>query len=41
MTIQHHLPDDLLLTYAAANLAEAWSLVVATHLSLCPECRRR
>lgn len=41
MTIQHHLPDDLLLTYAAANLAEAWSLVVATHLSLCPACRRR
>lgn len=41
MTIQHHLPDDLLLTYAAANLAEAWSLAVATHLSLCPACRQR
>lgn len=41
MTIGHHLPDDLLLAYAAANLGEAWSLVAATHLSLCPVCRRR
>ena len=41
MTIRHHLSDDLLLAYAAANLAEGWSLAVATHLSLCPSCRRR
>jgi putative transcriptional regulator len=41
MTIRHHLPDELLLAYAAGTLAEPWSLVVATHLSLCPVCRAR
>lgn len=41
MTIQHHLTDDLLLGYAAGTLPEAFSLVVATHLSLCDECRAR
>lgn len=36
----HHHPDsDLLLAYAAGTLAEAPSLVVATHLALCPHCR--
>jgi putative transcriptional regulator len=41
MNIQHHLSDDLLLDYAAGNLSEGWSLVVATHMALCPSCRRR
>jgi len=41
MTIQHHLTDDLLLGYAAGTLPEAFGLVVATHLSLCDECRAR
>lgn len=41
MTVRHHLADDLLLDYAAGSLAEGWSLAVATHLALCPECRRR
>ena len=41
MTIQHHVSDELLLAYAAGNLAEGWSLAVATHLALCPQCRRR
>lgn len=41
MTIRHHLSDDLLLSYAAGNLAEGWSLAVATHLSFCAECRHR
>lgn len=39
MTIAHHIGDDLLLAYAAGGLGEAWSLVVATHLALCPTCR--
>lgn len=41
MTIRHHISDDLLLSYAAGNLAEGWSIAVATHLALCPSCRRR
>jgi putative transcriptional regulator len=39
MTIKHHLNDDLLMAYAAGNLSEAFSLAVATHISLCDECR--
>jgi putative transcriptional regulator len=41
MTPRHHVADDLLIDYAAGSLAEGWSLAVATHLSLCPECRAR
>lgn len=41
MSIRHHLTDELLLAYAAGNLAESWSLAVASHLSLCPACRTR
>lgn len=39
MTIHHHIADDLLFAYAAGDLDESWSLVVATHLALCVECR--
>lgn len=39
MTIQHHLSENLLMGYAAGNLPEAFSLVVATHVSMCDECR--
>lgn len=41
MTIRHHLSDPLLMAYSAAALPEAFSLVVATHVSLCDECRAR
>ncbi|HKK29766.1 MAG TPA: ChrR family anti-sigma-E factor [Alphaproteobacteria bacterium] len=41
MTIRHHVTDDLLLAYAAGSLSEGWSLAVATHLALCPDCRGR
>lgn len=40
MNISHHIPDETLLAYGAGTLAEVWSLVVATHLALCPQCRR-
>jgi len=40
-TISHHIPDDILLAYAAGNLPDAFSLVVATHISSCDECRAR
>ncbi|KIC50003.1 ChrR family anti-sigma-E factor [Tateyamaria sp. ANG-S1] len=37
--ITHHLPDDVLMAYAAGTLPEAFNLMVATHVSLCDECR--
>jgi putative transcriptional regulator len=37
----HHVSEELLMAYAAGHLAEAESLVVATHLALCPACRER
>jgi putative transcriptional regulator len=40
-TINHHLNEALLMSYASGNLPEAFSLVVATHISLCDECRAR
>lgn len=39
--IKHHLNDALLMAYAAGTLPEAFSLVVATHVSMCDECRAR
>lgn len=39
MTIRHHLSDQLLMAYSAGQLPEAFNLVVATHLSMCDECR--
>lgn len=41
MSISHHLPDPILLAFAADTLPEAFGLVVATHVSLCDECRAR
>ncbi len=40
MTIRHHIPDEILVSYASGSLPEAWSLLVATHLALCPACRK-
>ncbi len=37
--IRHHLTDALLMGYATGTLPEAFSLVVATHVSLCDDCR--
>ncbi|MGL6208276.1 MAG: ChrR family anti-sigma-E factor [Paracoccaceae bacterium] len=39
MTIRHHLSESLLMSYAAGELPEAFALVVATHISMCDECR--
>lgn len=41
MTIRHHLSEELLMAYAAGELPEAFALVVATHVSMCDECRAR
>ena len=37
--IKHHLNDELLIAYAAGALPEAFSLIVATHISMCDLCR--
>lgn len=39
MTQNHHVSDELLLSYQAGSLAEGWSLAVATHLAGCATCR--
>ena len=41
MTIKFHISNDILLSYSAGTLDEASSLLVATHLALCPHCRAR
>jgi putative transcriptional regulator len=41
MPITHHPPDDTVLRYANGTLPEAPAIVVATHLSFCPDCRVR
>jgi putative transcriptional regulator len=35
----HHIPDVVLMDYAAGNVPEPLALLVATHLALCPACR--
>jgi len=41
MNIKFHISEDILLKYSAGTLDEASSLLVATHLALCPHCRMR
>ncbi len=40
MSPAHHPAEDLLLAHASGSCGEAVSLLVATHLALCPACRR-
>ena len=37
--IKHHLTDNILMAYSAGQLSEAFNLIVATHISMCDECR--
>ena len=37
--ISHHIPDAMIAAYAAGALPQPFALVVATHVSLCLECR--
>ena len=39
MSPRHHPSDASLLTYAAGSLGEGLSLVVASHLAFCADCR--
>lgn len=38
-TVTHHIPEPMLAAYAAGTLPHAFSVVVASHISLCAECR--
>jgi putative transcriptional regulator len=40
MSILHHPGEDLILAYASGASDEAVSLLMATHLTFCPQCRR-
>ncbi len=40
MTPHHHLDHSTIVAYAAGTLDEAFSVVVASHVAMCPECRR-
>lgn len=37
----HHPEEELLLDYAAGKASQAASVLVATHLALCPACREK
>ena len=39
MKPNHHLDDSTLLAYAAGTLDEAFSVVAASHVAVCPACR--
>ena len=40
MNVSHHPEPALLLDYATGTLADPFALIVATHMALCPACRR-
>ncbi|UWQ13880.1 ChrR family anti-sigma-E factor [Aliiroseovarius sp. M344] len=37
--ITHHIPDAILAAYASGNLPHHYAVAVASHVSLCTECR--
>lgn len=37
--ISHHIPPEVMAAYAAGSLGQAYSLVVAAHVSMCDVCR--
>jgi putative transcriptional regulator len=41
MSATHHPSEELLLAHACGAADEALSLIVATHLALCPQCRAK
>lgn len=41
MNINHHLDDATLFSYVAGSLSQGMALVVASHISICDDCRAR
>ena len=40
MSIRHHIGDDTLMAYVNGTLTDSLAVVVATHLAICPTCRK-
>ena len=40
MTVQHHLDQTTIVRFASGDMDEAFAVVVAAHLDMCPTCRR-
>ena len=40
-TPRHHPSEDMLLEYATGSMNEQASVLIATHLALCPMCREK
>ena len=41
MSVRHHPEEELVLAWSAGSLDPALTLIVATHLHFCPQCRAR
>lgn len=41
MSIQHHVPDEELLAYAAGTETDGASLATSCHAAICPACAAR
>ncbi|MGI9463355.1 MAG: ChrR family anti-sigma-E factor, partial [Aestuariivirgaceae bacterium] len=41
MKIAHHLDDATVMSFAAGALTPAIAVVVSSHISMCPACRRK
>ena len=39
MTVQHHLDRATIVRFASGDLDEAFSVIVASHIAMCPSCR--
>ena len=39
MKTKHHIPSQVLSAYSTGSLPEAFSIIVACHISLCDQCR--
>jgi putative transcriptional regulator len=37
--ITHHIPDAMIAAYASGNLPQPFAMIVASHISICTECR--
>lgn len=40
MSVAHHLDQATIVRYASGDLDEAFSVIVASHLAMCPTCRK-
>ncbi|NIZ03847.1 ChrR family anti-sigma-E factor [Thalassospira lucentensis] len=41
MNIKHHPTEETLMAYASGSMSQAMELLVATHMTVCPACRKK